>query len=95
MLIPDRETAVDVRLVPQVVRDDRVDVHQGNGGVLLRDLLGSRTGLERTDDRVERHPRAGNPHDAAGVGMRKGPRAGGLCSSSTGYGALAVRQSSA
>ena len=35
--------------------------------VLLRNLLGGRTGVERRDNGVERHPRTGDTHDAVGV----------------------------
>ena len=63
----------DFGLVPKVVRDHRVHVRQGNGGVLLRNLLGGRTGVERRDKRVERHPRTGDTHDAVGVSVNWNP----------------------
>jgi Putative transposase len=63
----------DFGLVPQVVRDHGVHVRQGNGGVLLRDLLGGRTGVERRDKGVERHPRTGDTHDAVGVSVNWNP----------------------
>jgi hypothetical protein len=60
-------------LVAQVVRDHGVHVRQGNGGVLLRNLLGSRTSVERRDNRVEGHPRTGDTHDAIGVSVNRNP----------------------
>ena len=36
---------------------------------LLRNLLGGRASVERRNDGVERHPRAGDPDDAVGVGV--------------------------
>ena len=63
----------DFGLVPQVVRDHGVHVRQGNGGVLLRNLLSGRTSVERRDNGVERHPRTGNTHDAVGVSVNRDP----------------------
>jgi hypothetical protein len=60
-------------LVAQVVRDHGVHVRQGNRGVLLRNLLGSRTSVERRDNSVEGHPRTGDTHDAVGVSVNRNP----------------------
>src|SRR6476646_7747365 len=60
-------------LVAQVVRDHGVHVRQGNGGVLLRNLLGGRTSVERRDNRVEGHPRTGDTHNAVGVSVNRNP----------------------
>jgi hypothetical protein len=60
-------------LVAQVVRDHGVHVRQGNGGVLLRNLLGGRTSVESRDNRVEGHPRTGDTHDAIGVSVNRNP----------------------
>jgi len=67
------EVGGDFSLVPQVVRDHGVDVRQGYGGVLLRNLLGGRTSVERRDNGVERHPRTSDTHDAVGVGVNRDP----------------------
>jgi hypothetical protein len=42
---------------------------RGDRGVLLRDLLGSRPGLERVDDSLERDPRSRHAHHTLGVGV--------------------------
>ena len=53
--------------------DHGVDVRQGYGGVLLSDLLRSRTGVEGRDDRVECHSRTSDTDDAVGVGVNRDP----------------------
>jgi hypothetical protein len=63
----------DFGLVPQIVRDHGVRVGKGNGGVLLRNLLGGRTSIERRDNGIESHTRAGDTHDAVGVGVNRNP----------------------
>ena len=63
----------DFGLVPQVVRDHGVDVRQGYGGVLLRNLLGGGASIERRDNGVERHPRTGDTNDAVGVSVNWNP----------------------
>jgi hypothetical protein len=60
-------------LVPQVVRDHRVDVRHGYGGVLLSNFLGGCTGVEGRDNGVERHPRTGDTHDAVSVSVNWNP----------------------
>ena len=67
------EVGGNFSLVPQVVRDHGVDVRQGYGGVLLRNLLGGRASVERRDNGVQRHPRTGDTHDAIGIGMNWNP----------------------
>lgn len=64
-LLATLEVSADLWLVPQVVCDHGVHVGQGDGGVLLRDLLGGRASIERTDDRVECDPSAGDTYDAS------------------------------
>ena len=63
----------DFGLVPQVVRDHGVHVRQGNGGVLLRNLLGGRASVERRDNGVERHSCASDTYDAIGVSVNWNP----------------------
>src|SRR6266542_496251 len=63
----------DFGLVAQVVRDHGVHVRKGNGGVLLRNLLGGRTSVERRDNGVERHPRPSDTHDANSVHVNWNP----------------------
>ncbi len=67
------EVGGDFSLVPQVVRDHRVNVRQGYGGVLLRNLLGGRTSVERRDNGVQRHTRTGDTDDAVGVSVNWNP----------------------
>ena len=67
------EVGGDFSLVPQVVRDHGVDVRQGYGGVLLRNLLGGRASVERRDNGVERHPRTSDTHDAVGISVNWEP----------------------
>jgi hypothetical protein len=44
-----------------------------HGGVLLGDLLGGRAGVEGCDDRVQRHPRTCDTHDAVGISVNRNP----------------------
>ena len=41
--------------------------------VLLGNLLGGRTSVERRDNGVERHPRTSDTHDAVGVSVNRDP----------------------
>jgi len=73
LLLAPVKVGGDFGLVPQVVRDHGVHVRQGNGGVLLRNLLGGRASVERRDNGVERYPRTGDTHDAVGVSVNWNP----------------------
>src|SRR5262249_35552027 len=63
------QVGVDFRLVPQVVSDNRVHVDKRNRGILLRDLLGGRAGLEGAHDGVERDTCTGDSDNAVGIAV--------------------------